>query len=126
MKENYVLPSESEKAQLKAKYGELLVVPVPYARPDDKVKVYIIRQLNRTQWRAMEEKARNISKDKPNVNPDELFHESIVSLAVVWPPLPEHEIAKSAAGLVPTLFGVVQQKSLFFNPEVLMNLTFTL
>jgi hypothetical protein len=124
--ENYLLPSEEMKQRLKSQYGELLVVPVPSKRDDGKVVVYILKSLTRSQWRAAEEQARKIAEAKPNVSPDEIFQEKIVSMAAVWPEIPEHKVSATKAGLIPTLFGIIQQQSLFFNPEALMTLTFTL
>jgi len=126
MKEQMVLPDEKIKAALKAKYGLLRVVPIPYTRDDGKIQCYILRQLTRSQWRTMESSARKIAESKPNLLPDEIFQEKIIATACVWPSLPEHQIATSPAGLVPTLFGVVQQMGLFFNPEAIMAVTFPL
>jgi len=126
MKEQMILPSEAVKAQLKEKYGVLRVVPIPYTREDGKIQTYILRTLTRSQWRAMEVGARKIAESKPDVPAEEIFQEKIIVQACVWPNLPEHEIAASPPGLVPTLFGIVQQMGLFFNPEAIMSVTFTL
>lgn len=126
MKSQMVLPSDREKEVLKAKYGTLRVVPIPYTRSDGKVQTYILRQLTRSQWRTMEDAARKIAEAKPGIPPDEIFQEKIVARATVWPDLQEHQIAASPPGLVPTLFGIVQQMGLFFNPEAIMSVTFTL
>jgi hypothetical protein len=126
MRDKMILPDEKTKALLKAKYGVLRVVPIPYTRGDGKIQCYILRQLTRSQWRTMEDGARKIAENKPNVSPDEIFQEKVIATACVWPNLPEHEIASSPPGLVPTLFGIVQQMGLFFNPEAIMSVTFTL
>ena len=125
MKAQMVLPSEKEKERLRQQYGILRVVPMPYTRSDGKVQTYILRQLTRSNWRALEEQTRNVAEHK-TVPPQEIFQEKIVASAVVWPPLPEHEIARSPAGLVPTLFGIIQQMGLFFDPEAIMSLTYVL
>lgn len=124
MKSQMILPSEEEKAILKAKYGMLRVVPIPYARSDGKVQTYILRQLTRSQWRTMEDASRKIAESKPAMSAEEIFQEKIVAQATVWPNLQEHQIAASPPGLVPTLFGIVQQMGLFFNPEAIMSVTF--
>jgi hypothetical protein len=126
MKERMILPSEAEKSVLKAKFGSLRVVPLPYTRGDDKVQTYVLRQLTRSQWRTMEAAARKVAESKPGISAEEIFQEKIVAQAVVWPNLPEHEIAASPPGLVPTLFGIIQQMGLFFNPDIIMSLSFTL
>ncbi len=126
VKSQMVLPSEQEKAALKAKYGMLRVVPIPYMLEDQKIQTYVLRRLTRSQWRATEETSAKIAEAKPGVAAEEIFQERIVATAVVWPNLPEHEIALSPPGLVPTLFGIIQQMGCFFNPEAIMGLTFTL
>jgi hypothetical protein len=126
MKKEMILPSDDEKARLKAAYGMLRVVPIPYSREDGKIQTYILRQLTRSQWRTNEDVSRKLAENKPGVPPDEIFQEKIVAQAVVWPNLPEHQIAAAPAGLVPTLFGIVQQMGLFFNPEAIMAVSFTL
>ena len=126
MMQQMALPTEAEKARLKSQYGMLRVVPIPYTRSDGKIQTYILRQLTRSQWRTQEEIARKVAESKPGVSADEIFQEKIVAQACVWPDLQEHQIAASPPGLVPTLFGVVQQMGLFFNPEAIMAVTFTL
>jgi hypothetical protein len=126
LKAKMILPTEEEKSHLKARHGFLRVVPMPYVREDQKVQTYILRQLNRSQWRAMEEASRKIAEAKPGLSLDSIFQEKIVTLALVWPNIQEYELAVHPAGLVPTLFGVVQQMGLFFDPEALMRLTFVL
>lgn len=126
MRKNMILPSDKEKANLKARYGMLRVVPMPYTREDNKVQTYVLRKLTRSQWRAMEEASGKIAESKPGIPPMEIFQEKIVSMACVWPALPEHEISASPPGLVPTLFAIIQQMGLFFDPEAIMNLSFVL
>lgn len=126
MMSQMVLPNEKEKAALKAAHGVLRVVPIPYTRADGKIQTYVLKQLTRSQWRTMEENARRIADAKPGVAAEEIFQEKIVAAACVWPSLPEHRIATMPPGLVPTLFGVIQQMGLFFNPEAIMSVTFTL
>jgi len=125
-RESMILPSESEKITLRKKFGELRVVPFPYSRSDNKIDCYVLRKLTRSQWRALEDSARKVSESRPNVSADEIFQEKVVASAVVWPALPETEIALTPPGLVPTLFAIIQQMGLFFNPEVIMQLTFSL
>jgi len=127
MRKDMILPTDAEKAILKQQYpGPLRVVPIPYSREDGKIVCYILRQLTRAQWRAMEDAARMIAESKPDVSANEIFMEKIVCLASVWPDLQEHQIRVAPAGLVPTLFGIVQQMGLFFDPEVIMQVTFAL
>lgn len=122
-----MLPNEAQKALLKKKYGDnLKVVPLPYARGDGKIQTYILRQLNRAQWRAMEADARKIAESKPGIPAEEIFQEKIISLAVVWPRIDESTMQIQPAGLIQTLFGITQQMGLFFNPEAIMSVTFTL
>jgi len=122
-----ILPSEKEKRILKEKFGsDLRVVPLPYSRTDGKADTYVLRRLTRAQWRAMEDAANKVAEVKPGVQADEIFQEKIVALAVVWPGVEEYKMQALPAGLVPTLFGIVQQMGLFFNPEVLMAGTFAL
>jgi hypothetical protein len=126
MKEQMVLPDEKTKADLKARYGLLRVVPIPYMRQDGKIQTYILRQLTRSQWRATEDMATKIAESKPGIPAEEIFQEKIIATAVVWPHFDETEIKLTPPGLVPTLFGIVQQMGLFFNPEAIMAVTFTL
>lgn len=126
MKNQMILPSDAEKAGLKARYGNLRVVPMPYTRGDNKIQTYVLRVLTRSQWRTMEDGARKIAENKPGVPAEEIFMEKIVSMACVWPALEEHMLATQPPGLVPTLFGIVQQMGLFFDPQVIMSATFAL
>ncbi len=126
MKNQMILPSEQEKVALRARFGTLRVVPIPYTRGDGKIQTYILRSLTRSQWRTMEDGAKKIAEAKPNMTAEDIFQEKIVSTACVWPDLPEHKIATLPPGLVPTLFGIVQQMGLFFNPEAIMSVTYIL
>jgi len=125
-RQSMILPSESEKVALRRKFGELRVVPFPYSRADNKIDCYVLRKLTRSQWRALEDASRKVAENRPNVSADEIFQEKVVSAAMVWPAMPETEIALTPPGLVPTLFAIIQQMGLFFNPEVIMSLTFSL
>jgi len=128
LRESTVLPSEAEKAMLKQRYGEgLYVVPVPFLRDDGKAQGYVVRPLTRGQWRALEDQARKTAEAKGDVDPDYIFQEKVVAQAVVWPKgVEEHTMMAQPAGLIPTLFDIVRQKSLFLNPDVLMSYTFPL
>jgi len=127
MKKDMILPSEKEKAQLKKTFGHvpMRVVPIPYSRGDGKTQTYVLRQLNRAQWSAARSKAQQIAPNKPDTPIDEIFAEYIVREAVIWPGLPPH-LHTTAAGLVETLFGIVQQMGLFYDPAQLMAFTFPL
>lgn len=122
-----ILPTDKEKRQLQAEYPGvfLRVVPMPYTRPDGKMQTYILRQLTRAQWTACKNKALTVMKSKPDMNPDDIFAEYLIREAVVWPSLPVH-IQATPAGLVETLFGVIQNMGLFFDPAELMAQTFPL
>lgn len=120
------LPGEREKALLKQKFGELRVVPIPFAGPEGRPQAYILRKLTRGNWRAMRDAAAKIVENKPGRDPDEVFQEKIVEMAVVWPALGPHWSEESPPGLIPTLFGVVQSMGLFFDPAAVMQMTFLL
>jgi hypothetical protein len=127
MKKELALPDERTRAALKQQYGAMLrVVPIPFARADGLTQTYVLRQLTRAQWRAMEDKTRNSVAGGSGEDPDGLFQENIVLLATVWPKFEEITVKAQPAGLIQTLFGVVQQMGLFFNPEALMQYTFPL
>ena len=124
-----ILPPEGMQQKLKEKFGELRVVPIPFSGPDDKVKAYVLRPLTRAQWRKAEENGLKVAEAKGGLPPahiQELIAERIVVQSVVWPNLPEHELGFQKAGLVPTLHGIVQKISWFFDPDALMEATFTL
>ncbi len=126
-KKDFLLPTEQEKARLRQQFGELRVVPIPYNRADGKVQCYVLRQLTRQHWRSMEDSSRELAEKKGgNADALEIFQEKIVAHAVVWPDFEEHHIKLSPAGLAPTLFGVVQQMGLFFDPDKIMSITFPL
>lgn len=126
MKLQMLLPDERTRDKLRQMYGELKVVPIPYMKVDGKYKCYILKTLMRSEWRAAEEAANKVKESKPNVSLQDILEEKIVSRAVVWPNLPEHEMFQLPAGLVSTLFGITQQMACFFNPEAVMQLTFSL
>lgn len=121
------LPDEKTQAALKARYGELRVVPIPFSEGDDgKFRAYILRPLTRMQWRKFEEGAMQIVEKKGGATYEDILADKVVAAAVVWPGIPEHEQPLSRAGLIPTLFGCAQSISWFFNPEALMRATFPL
>jgi len=126
--EAYSLPDEATKQKLKAQYGDALrVVPMPYDRMENnKIKTYILRQLTRIQWQRLEQEVEKIAAVKPKENHEEIFMEKVVCAACVWPQLEEPFIKTYPAGLIQTLFGIVRQQGLFFDPEILMSATFAL
>jgi hypothetical protein len=122
-----LLPSEKEQANLKQRWKELRVVPIPYSdKEEGKMKVYILRQLTRANWRAMMDNAVKLAANRKDGNADELFKEKIVCMATVWPNLDESYISQTPPGLVDTLFGVIQQMGFFFNPDTIMELSYIL
>jgi hypothetical protein len=125
LKKSMILPSESEQAALQSKYGELKVVPIPYTRSDGKIQTYILKRLTRSQWRTAEEKSLSLANAK-GISPDEIFKEKVVCQAVVWPHLEEHDVSLTPPGLVPTLYGVIEQMGCFFNPDAIMSVSFNL
>jgi hypothetical protein len=120
------LPSEKERAALKSRHGELRVVPIPWAGVDGKPQAYILRKLTRGNWTAMRTNAVKLAESKPGRDPDEIFAEKIVEMAVVWPRLGPTWADESSPGLIPTLFGIIQQMGLFFDPAAMMGMTFLL
>lgn len=127
-KSQMILPTEKEKALLKKKYPgvDLKVVPVPYSGTDGKMQCYVVRSLSFAQWRSCETTAAKVSESKPGIPAEEILAEKVVASALVWPNIPEQELMVQKAGLVPTLYGVIQQLCLFFNPDAIARLTFTL
>jgi hypothetical protein len=124
-----ILPPKGEQEKLKAKFGELRVVPIPFSRPDDQVKAYVLRPLTRAQWRRAEETALKVAEAKGGLSAghiQELVAERIVAQSVVWPQLPGGPLEGLKAGLIPTLHGIVQKISWFFDPDALMDATFVL
>jgi hypothetical protein len=126
MKSTMRLPPEDVRKRLKAKYGELKVVPIPYLSGDDGVQCFVMKTLMRSEWRAAEEFAAKTAESKPGVSPQEILEEKVVARAIVWPEFPESEFPAQPAGLITTLFGIAQQMACFFNPEAIMQLTFSL
>ncbi len=126
-REEMILPTKAEIEMLRAKYGSCRVVPMPFTEVEGKVQTFVLRGLTRVHWRQLIADAAKIADSKPDITADEIFQDKVVSQAVVWPPtFQEHTIGQGAPGLVPTLFGVVQQMGLFFNPESIMAYTFTI
>lgn len=127
IRESCILPPKEKQDQLKQKYGELRVVPIPFSAGEKKqLKAFIIRPLSGMAWRKFEEIAAKSAEQKPGVSFDEIFQMKVVSNAIVWPATSEQQLSMQRAGLVSTLFGVVQIISWFFNPESLMRATFVL
>jgi hypothetical protein len=129
MKAQMILPSEREKALLKQRYGGFLrVVPLPYMREDGKIQTYVLRPLTRGNWKKHLEMAQKIVEGKPGLelSIEDVFQEKVVAFCVVWPAIDDSSLSEERAGLIPTLFGVVQQISLFLSPEVVANLSFNL
>lgn len=120
------LPSEKEIQQLKARWQGLKVVPVPYDRTDGLYQGYILRPLTRGEWDVMMKDSAKIAESKPHVDPDLILAEKIVQKSLCWPNLREDLYIAQKAGLVPSLFGVVQQISLFFDPSALAQMMFEL
>lgn len=122
-----LLPPKAQQEQLKAKFGELRVIPIPFSMAGEKkLKAFIVRPLSGMAWRKYEETAVKVAEKTPGVPWQEIFQRKVVEAAVVWPQANEQQLLMQRAGLVPTLFGVVQIISWFFDPEALMKATFVL
>jgi len=124
-----VLPTDKEKAFLKHHYGQfgqLKVVPIPfYSKDPDKIQCFVLAPLTRMQWRKSEEKAKTLAESKP-VPVDEIFMEDVVMKSIVWPKFDNTSLAEQPAGLIVSLFGIVQNLCLFFEPEKLLSVSFNL
>lgn len=128
VRERTALPDEATKVALKKQYGKSLTV-VPFLSEDDnkKMQAVIVKPLTRSEWRAAEEAAQKLAESKPGRAPLDIFQERIVTRAVVWPKnMFEPTADQVRAGLVPTIYGVVERISWFYDVDTLMSLTFTL
>ncbi len=125
------LPSAEEIAKLKAQHRvrSLTVIPMIVDNEWNEVQYFIVKPLNRARWRAaMDVVAQRVKQGavSENQDPEEVFASRLVTEAIVYPQIIEGQLDSLPAGLVPTIFGIVQKLSWFFEPEKLINLTITL
>jgi hypothetical protein len=126
MRDAMLLPPQVTIDKLKAQYGELRACPMLAIDKEKKAKTYILKILNRAEWRAAQELANKISESKPDRTFGDILEEKIVYRALVWPRVPEAEFALLPAGLITTLFGVAQQMACFYSPEAVMQFSVVL
>lgn len=126
LKAKVILPSEEEKNLLKQRYRSgLTVVPMLSQREDGLIEGFIVRPLSRAQWRKAQEYTSEMN-GKTKKSAEDLFMEKIVTMSVVWPEIQPATLEVKPAGFVPTIYGVVEKISWFFDVNTLMNITFAL
>jgi hypothetical protein len=119
------LPDQATIDSLKKQYGQLTVIPFISENTDEKIHSAIVRPLTRGEWRSCQEVAMKRAEGggKP---PEEYFQERIVEVGLVWPKLSPVQFDAQRAGFIPTIYGVIERISWFFDVNTLLNLTFTL
>ena len=131
MMQKLKLPTEQEIAQLKAQHKVRSLTVVPLVTDDDweTVQYFIVKPLNRARWRAaMDVVKQRVEQGaiKEGADPEEVFAARVVTEAIVYPQIIEGQLDALPAGLVPTVYSIVQKLSWFFDPDKLANLTITL
>jgi hypothetical protein len=129
-KEDLDLPDERTQAHLKKKWeriGDLTILPFFDQEQDDtkKIKAYIVRPIQRGQWKALIEDSRAAAANSKR-DADEIFMDKLVTAAVVWPQLNEQLLPTTRAGFVPTIAEVVRSLSWFYDPATLLNVSIKL
>ena len=127
MLQNLILPRPETEKMIRERYkhSSLKVVPMPTEIRDGKMQCYIVRSLNSAEWESAEEAAKKISASKPNKSIERILAEQVVSRSLVWPGFDQTHFVALKAGLIPTLYAITEQISLFFEPSRLMPMVYS-
>ena len=106
------IPGAPDEAQIEAWKRQHGAV---YSVPFDAKEVYLFRYVNRKEWQGL------ITNEQLVQNED-LFQETIVQHALLWPTLNALSVAGSRGGLIPTLFQAITNASYFLPPEFAVQL----
>lgn len=86
-----------------------------YSLPFDAKDIYLFRFINRKEWQGL------ITNEQLMQNED-LFQETVVQHALLWPTMDAIGVAGSRSGLIPTLFQAITNASYFLPPEFAVQL----
>ena len=102
-------PDENQIEAWKRQHGAV------YSLPFDAKDIYLFRYVNRKEWQGL------ITNEQLVQNED-LFQETIVQHALLWPTMDALGVAGSRSGLIPTLFQAITNASYFLPPEFAVQL----
>lgn len=92
--------------------------------------LFLFRPLRRMEHRQITRDLRafsesNAAKADPSIVEDQL-HEKVITSCLLFPKPDQDMFAFSEAGLMPTLFGLIMETSMFISPEQALRSTFKL
>lgn len=102
-------PDENQIASWKQQFGAV------YSLPFDVKEVYLFRYINRKEWQGL-------IANESLMQDENLFQETIVQHALLWPTLGPVAVAGSRGGLIPTLFQAITNVSYFLEPALAVQL----